>query len=121
NTEMDELFVQRYPYPVQPGLYVRLTFSDTGAGMDPATRARIFEPFFTTKAKGQGTGLGLSMVYGVVKQSDGYIDVYSEVGLGTTFKIYLPRVDEAVVPSKQETTLSKTLRGTETVLLVEDE
>ena len=121
NTEMDEVFVRRYPYPVQPGLYIRLTVSDTGTGMDPATRARIFEPFFTTKAKGQGTGLGLSMVYGVVKQSDGYIDVYSEPGLGTTFKIYLPRVDEAVVPVKAETTLSKTLRGTETVLLVEDE
>jgi PAS domain S-box-containing protein len=121
NTEMDELFVRRYPYPVQPGLYIRLTVSDTGSGMDPATRARIFEPFFTTKAKGQGTGLGLSMVYGVVKQSGGYIDVYSEPGLGTTFKIYLPRVDEAIVPVKPETALSKTLRGTETVLLVEDE
>jgi PAS domain S-box-containing protein len=121
NTEMDELFVKRYPYPVQPGLYVRLTVSDTGTGMDPATQARIFEPFFTTKAKGQGTGLGLSMVYGVVKQSGGYIDVYSETGLGTTFKIYLPRVDEAAVPVSPEASIAKTLRGTETVLLVEDE
>jgi two-component system cell cycle sensor histidine kinase/response regulator CckA len=121
NTEMDETFVRRYPYPVKTGLYVRLIVSDTGTGMDSATRARIFEPFFTTKAKGQGTGLGLSMVYGVVKQSDGYIDVYSEPGLGTTFKIYLPRVDERVMPIEQEAALSASLRGMETVLLVEDE
>jgi PAS domain S-box-containing protein len=121
NTEMDESFVKRYPYPVQPGPYVRLTVSDTGCGMDAKTRARIFEPFFTTKEKGQGTGLGLSMVYGVVKQSDGYIDVYSEPGMGTTFKIYLPRVDEAVAPGKAEPVSSTALRGTGTVLLVEDE
>jgi len=121
NTEMDETFVRRYPYPVQPGLYIRLTVSDTGTGMDAATRARIFEPFFTTKEKGQGTGLGLSMVYGVVKQSGGYIDAYSELGLGTTFKIYLPRVDEAVSPSAPQPTLATSLRGTETILLVEDE
>jgi two-component system, cell cycle sensor histidine kinase and response regulator CckA len=121
NTEMDESFVKRYPYPVQPGPYVRLTVSDTGCGMDAKTRARIFEPFFTTKEKGQGTGLGLSMVYGVVKQSEGYIDVYSEPGMGTTFKIYLPRIDEAVTPGKAESALSSTLRGSETVLLVEDE
>jgi PAS domain S-box-containing protein len=121
NTEMDETFVRRYPYPVLPGRYVRLTVSDTGCGMDAQTRARIFEPFFTTKAKGQGTGLGLSMVYGVVKQSGGYIDVYSELGIGTTFKIYLPRVDERVAPLDSQRDLATTLRGTETVLLVEDE
>jgi len=121
NTEMDATFVRRYPYPVKPGPYVLLTVSDTGMGMDAATRARIFEPFFTTKEKGQGTGLGLSMVYGVVKQSDGYIDVYSEPGMGTTFKIYLPRVDEAVAPQEAQTAISTALRGHETVLMVEDE
>jgi PAS domain S-box-containing protein len=121
NTEMDATFVRRYPYPVKPGPYVLLSVSDTGMGMDAATRARIFEPFFTTKQKGQGTGLGLSMVYGVVKQSGGYIDVYSEPGIGTTFKIYLPRADEAIAPQKPQTEMSTALRGHETVLMVEDE
>jgi two-component system cell cycle sensor histidine kinase/response regulator CckA len=121
NIVMDEAFVKRYPYPVLPGLYVRLTVSDTGVGMDPDIRTRIFEPFFTTKEKGQGTGLGLSMAYGVVKQSGGYIDVYSEPGMGTTFKIYLPRVDEAIVPGGKEPALASSLRGHETILLVEDE
>ncbi len=121
NTEMDATFVRRYPYPVKPGPYVLLTVSDTGIGMDAATRSRIFEPFFTTKQKGQGTGLGLSMVYGVVKQSDGYIDVYSEPGIGTTFKIYLPRVDGVVEGGKPQAPLASALRGNETVLLVEDE
>jgi two-component system cell cycle sensor histidine kinase/response regulator CckA len=121
NMVMDEEFVQRYSYPVKPGHYVKLMVSDTGTGMDSATRVRIFEPFFTTKEKGQGTGLGLSTVYGVVKQSDGYIDVDSEVGSGTTFNIYLPRVEEAVAPAKPLSRPSSALRGTETILLVEDE
>ncbi len=121
NTEMDSTFVRRYPYPVKPGPYVLLTVSDTGCGMDAATRVRVFEPFFTTKAKGQGTGLGLSMVYGVVKQSEGYIDVYSEPGIGTTFKIYLPRVDEAIAEHKPQASLSTEIHGHGTVLLVEDE
>jgi len=121
NTEMDEAFVKRYPYPVQTGPYILLTVSDTGTGMDDVTKQRIFEPFFTTKEKGKGTGLGLSMVYGVVKQSNGYIDVFSTVGQGTTFKIYLPRIDQEPEEHTTKTALSKAFRGNETILLVEDE
>jgi two-component system, cell cycle sensor histidine kinase and response regulator CckA len=106
---------------IQPGRYVMLTVSDTGHGMSDEAKTRIFEPFFTTKPKGKGTGLGLSMIFGTVKQAGGAIEVYSEVGLGSTFKIYLPHVKqkaEKLVKEKPEQNLPK---GNETVLLVEDE
>ncbi|HYV34867.1 MAG TPA: PAS domain S-box protein, partial [Gemmataceae bacterium] len=104
-----------------PGEHVRLTISDTGAGMDNATKVRVFEPFFTTKGPEKGTGLGLATVYGIVKQSGGHISVYSELGIGTTFKIYLPRVEDAVQTSKSQVGFKSAARGSETVLLVEDE
>ena len=102
-----------------PGPYVRIAVSDEGAGMDAPTLDRIFEPFFTTKASGKGTGLGLSLVYGIVRQSGGCVDVASEVGKGTRFLVYLPRWDAE--PVGTDASVDPTpLRGTETVLVVED-
>ena len=120
NISLDERAARNRPYIV-PGHYVLLKVTDTGSGMDAALQSRIFEPFFTTKEKGKGTGLGLATVYGVIKQSDGYILVESEVGKGTAFEIYLPLVEgEVEVPSQSEPS-TKAGRDQRTILLVEDE
>jgi two-component system, cell cycle sensor histidine kinase and response regulator CckA len=120
NAELDSAYSAVHP-AIRQGSYVLLAVSDTGTGMDAETQAHIFEPFFTTKEQGKGTGLGLATVYGVVKQSDGFIWVYSELGKGTSFKIYFPRVDQPVEKSGSTQASSEAPRGTGTILLTEDE
>jgi CheY-like chemotaxis protein len=119
NIELDEAYASQHPETRQ-GQYVQVSVSDTGCGMDAATQARIFEPFFTTKEPDKGTGLGLSVVHGIVKQSGGRVEVYSELGLGTTFKIYLPMADDEA-PASRLITPKRARSGKETILLVEDE
>jgi CheY-like chemotaxis protein len=120
NIELDEGYSRRHP-PLAAGRYAMLAVTDSGIGMDAETQAHIFEPFFTTKEQGKGTGLGLATVYGVVKQCGGYIWVYSEKNHGTTFKIYLPRVDGPVEGSRGADATAETPKGRETILLAEDE
>jgi PAS domain S-box-containing protein len=120
NAEFDDSYCAQHPGFV-PGQYVLLAVSDNGCGMDKKTLEKIFEPFFTTKETGKGTGMGLATVYGIVKQNDGFINVYSEPGKGTTFKIYLPRHGEGEVERDEQRRQSGHLTGTETVLLVEDD
>jgi PAS domain S-box-containing protein len=120
NAELDSNYNAVHPI-VRQGRYILLAVSDTGTGMSAETQARIFEPFFTTKPQGKGTGLGLSTVYGVVKQSGGFIWVYSELGRGTSFKVYLPRVDQPIQRPGAARVVSEAPRGTETILLAEDE
>jgi len=120
NASLDEEYARRAG-DVTPGQYVMLAVSDSGAGMDEATKARVFEPFFTTKAEGKGTGLGLSMVYGFVKQSNGHIQIYSEPGHGTTVRIYLPRSRDAESRPEATTEPAPAAAGSRVVLVVEDE
>ena len=122
NVEIDEEYAARH-VGVTPGSYVQLAVTDTGCGMDSQIKARLFEPFFTTKEEGKGTGLGLSTVYGIVKQSGGNIWVYSELGQGTTFKIFLPRYLSATTAraATRPSGVRKRATGSETILVVEDE
>jgi signal transduction histidine kinase len=120
NVEANQDYLSQHT-AVPAGQYATIAVSDTGIGFDQAMQARIFEPFFTTKQKGKGTGLGLATVYGIVKQSGGHIWVYSEPGLGTIFKVYLPRTFEAIKTTVASDTKARVARGAETVLLVEDQ
>ena len=117
NVDLDDAYVS--PYEVKPGRYVKISVTDTGAGMDKETLGRIFEPFFTTKEMGHGTGLGLATVYGIIKNHGGFVNVYSEDGHGTTFNQYLPASDQQVLEEPEP--VQRLLRGKETILFVDDE
>jgi len=117
---IDEAYCNNHIY-AKPGTYVLLTVSDNGCGMDQETLAQIFEPFFTTKIVGHGTGLGLATVYGIVKQNEGFINVYSEPGHGTTFRIYLPAAGGVPVDDSTGIKSDASLEGSETLLVVEDD
>ncbi|MGM0452678.1 MAG: PAS domain-containing hybrid sensor histidine kinase/response regulator [Thermodesulfobacteriota bacterium] len=119
NIELSEY--QLAPYQVRAGRYVKISVADMGVGMDAETREKVFDPFFTTKKHGEGTGLGLSTVYGIIKQHEGYVNVYSEVDEGTTFKIYLPAVEKADQPDAAPFQPEAPLSGNETILLIDDE
>ena len=124
NVTLDGEYVKKH-YNIEPGDFVMLSISDTGQGMSRELKKNIFEPFFTTKEEGKGTGLGLATVYGIIKQNNGEIIVYSEVGKGSTFKIYLPRAND--VPEEKNTLQQRECeeesisKGTETIMLVEDD
>jgi two-component system cell cycle sensor histidine kinase/response regulator CckA len=120
NVDLDEGYCAVHPY-ILPGRFVMLSVSDTGQGMTDEVKAHIFEPFYTTKERGSGTGLGLATTYGAVHQAGGSIEVYSEVGIGTTFKVYLPRVEEEAAKPVMGDLPTDLPGGTETVLIVEDE
>jgi PAS domain S-box-containing protein len=122
NASLDDAYVAGIPEGLRPGQYVMVAVSDTGSGMDSETQRRVFEPFFTTKETGKGTGLGLSQVYGFVRQTGGHVRVYSEVGVGTTVKIYLPRTRLLAEPAEAEPRQRQaTVSGDETILVVEDQ